>query len=479
MSANFFFNFQGNYKTLEFDNNLYTLNLKIIDDDDSPENSLQANSFLSQGCICIYSNHQSLEYVRDSLEKTFLSNLEQEDRLPSHGLPMVLLFAADPDLSIDDVNILREEGQERAKSLQCTFIDVSSLDDRSSWSIDEKALPIALNALLENIQVRMSLTYSCHQSIAGQSITPDLRILLCMFCGDPFNMAKIAGSFLANNVCSQSSPNSLILDLSVSGIARFVEIIFTTYHGAGAYRDELLHGFMLVYSTHRKSSLNTLSAFTKNIPNTPTAVVAVTDNDESSFAGLLSSEVYYSNTDISAQNLEEGSSLSDRIGAHFFTLSSETEMVTEEAFSAFFTDAWGRKPAIEKAFEMDDYEYLPANRTSIPPPIPSRQDSYNIRNEPFDYEQDSEGIYEKPDSCSNSEATNDTPTKVGSLGNINYTASELPLDEVACNKNQESIIVSQSQSDNLSRGKLVDMLLAYCHVTLALLIFCFYFKIQQ
>ncbi len=34
------------------------------------------------GCICIYSDSSSLEYIRSSLEKALLSNLEQEDRLP-------------------------------------------------------------------------------------------------------------------------------------------------------------------------------------------------------------------------------------------------------------------------------------------------------------------------------------------------------------------------------------------------------------
>ncbi len=47
------------------------------------------------GCFCTYSNSSSFEYVRDSLEKTLLSNLEQEDRLPFQGLPLVIVFAAD------------------------------------------------------------------------------------------------------------------------------------------------------------------------------------------------------------------------------------------------------------------------------------------------------------------------------------------------------------------------------------------------
>lgn len=67
------------------------------------------------GCFCVYSNHQTLEYIRDSLEKTLLSNLEQEDRLPFHGLPIVILFAADNSINEKDLIFLREEGQNRAK----------------------------------------------------------------------------------------------------------------------------------------------------------------------------------------------------------------------------------------------------------------------------------------------------------------------------------------------------------------------------
>ena len=66
------------------------------------------------GSFCIYSNEDSFEYVRSSLEKTLLSNLEQEDRLPFQGLPIVMMFV--PDSMIDDLEALRlrEEGQNLA-----------------------------------------------------------------------------------------------------------------------------------------------------------------------------------------------------------------------------------------------------------------------------------------------------------------------------------------------------------------------------
>ena len=72
------------------------------------------NINLISGCFCTYSNSSSYEYIRDSLEKTLLSNLEQEDRLPFQGLPLVIVFAAEPNLPDKDLLTLREEGQNLA-----------------------------------------------------------------------------------------------------------------------------------------------------------------------------------------------------------------------------------------------------------------------------------------------------------------------------------------------------------------------------
>lgn len=69
---------------------------------------------LFPGCFCVYSNADSFEYVRESVEKTLLSNLEQDDRLPFQGLPIVILFMADPSLDEKELIRLREEGQSLA-----------------------------------------------------------------------------------------------------------------------------------------------------------------------------------------------------------------------------------------------------------------------------------------------------------------------------------------------------------------------------
>lgn len=62
----------------------------------------------------MYSNPSTFEYIRDSLEKTLLSNLEQDDRLPFQGLPIVILFAADATVDEKEILRLREEGQSLA-----------------------------------------------------------------------------------------------------------------------------------------------------------------------------------------------------------------------------------------------------------------------------------------------------------------------------------------------------------------------------
>lgn len=50
-----------------------------------------------------------------------MSNLEQEDRLPFQGLPIVIMFV--PESSIDEMEAMRlkEEGQNLADRYDCIF----------------------------------------------------------------------------------------------------------------------------------------------------------------------------------------------------------------------------------------------------------------------------------------------------------------------------------------------------------------------
>ncbi|CAL1291981.1 unnamed protein product [Larinioides sclopetarius] len=369
----------------EVDKVQYSLDFRIIDGDVGlPQNSFRTSDFLPHGCFCVYSNHQTLEYIRDSLEKTLLSNLEQEDRLPFHGLPIVILFAADNSINEKDLIFLREEGQNRAKSLQCPFLDVSCPDDTADQRFDVASLVTALQSLIESIQRRAGLLQIYH-TLPEQAINPDIRIIMCMLCGDPYSVDHVLGPLLSHQCCFVTPPHTITLETYLGESKRSVEVRVTSYHGANSYRDELVHGFILVFSTKRKASLATLSAFSMNIPNIPIQILAVTETG--------SANAFFS-SDLSHQLITEGNAVADKLQAHFMTSSSTSQQKTA-FYTPFFKEVWERKPQIEKAFSLEDSDYSIGSRTPVPPPVPSRQESYHLRSGSLEDGGDSEGLYEQ------------------------------------------------------------------------------------
>lgn len=166
----------------------YALDFRIIDGDVGlPHNSFRTEP-LPHGCLCVYASQPGLEYIRESLEKTLLANLEQEDRLPFHGLPLVMVFAGQGDF-------LREEGINRAKSLQCPFVD-------DGGGLDPVRLEQALCALVESIE-RLHI-YQALPAVAGPR--PDLRLMLCMLCGDPYAPEQVLAPLLAQPGCLATGP---------------------------------------------------------------------------------------------------------------------------------------------------------------------------------------------------------------------------------------------------------------------------------
>lgn len=86
----------------------------------------------------------------------------------------------------------------------------------------------------------------------------DFRIIMCMFCGDPYSVENVLGPLLNHQCCFLSGDRSIVLETFLGECKRRVEVIISSFHGANAFRDELVHGFILVYSTKRKASLATL-----------------------------------------------------------------------------------------------------------------------------------------------------------------------------------------------------------------------------
>ncbi|XP_025993656.1 rho GTPase-activating protein 190 isoform X3 [Solenopsis invicta] len=361
---------------VEIDCQLYTLGYRIIDGDVGlPHNSFTTSDFMPHGSFCIYSNEDSFEYIRSSLEKTLLSNLEQEDRLPFQGLPIVIMFI--PEASIDEMEAmkLREEGQNLADSLQCPFIDVciDDLEQEKHKRFPTSLVKDALQQLIQSINHRAGFL-NIYQSVI-ECLEPDIRIIMCMFCGDPYSVENVLGPLLNHQCCFLSGDRSIVLETFLGECKRRVEVIISSFHGANAFRDELVHGFILVYSTKRKASLATLNAFSTNIPNLPIQIMAVTDTG--------GANAFFSN-DLSHLLITEGNAIADKLEAHFMTSASSCQQKTA-FYTPFFKVVWEKKPEIEQAFNMEEPGNLndsgegTLEYSALHPMPPPRHESYHLQ----------------------------------------------------------------------------------------------------
>ncbi|XP_017768448.1 PREDICTED: rho GTPase-activating protein 190 isoform X5 [Nicrophorus vespilloides] len=353
----------------KIDGQFYSLDYRIITGDVSlPHNSFRTSEFVPHGSFCVYSNAESFEYIRDSLEKTLLSNLEQEDKLPFQGLPIVIMFIPDSFLEEKDILKLREEGQSLADSLQCPFMDICL-----EQITDEQLVSEALHELIQSIHHRAG--FLNYQVI--ECAEPDIRIIMCMFCGDPFSVENVLAPLLSHQCCFLSAERSIILETYLGDSKRKVEVIISSFHGANAFRDELVHGFILVYSTKRKASFATLNAFSMNIPNLPIQIMAVTEGGANA----------YFNSELTHLLIAEGNNTADRLHAHFVTSNASCQQKTA-FYTPFFKEVWDKKPEIEQAFHMEEPAGLvdsgegtlehPRSQRAHPLP-PPRHESYHLK----------------------------------------------------------------------------------------------------
>ncbi len=218
-------------------------------------------------------------------------------------------------------------------SLQCPFIDVvreEPEEDRGDADdhFKEDLVEDSLRALIESIRHRSGLL-NIYKS-APNNAEPDIRIIMCLLCGDPYSVENVLGPLLRHQNSYLSGDRSIAIETQLGSEAkRKVEVILSSYHSANDFRDELIHGFILVYSTKRRASISTLSTFSMNIPELPIQVLAVTENNLPSAAGA---GAVYSNTtsELEAILVNEGSNLADRLNAHFMTSSSAIQQKCEK-----------------------------------------------------------------------------------------------------------------------------------------------------
>lgn len=115
------------------------------------------------------------------------------------GLPLVILFQPETKLSETDSLRLREEGQNLADSLQCPFLD-EDWDEIKEGAVIEDSL----RALVEAIKQRVSGVLSIAPPLGDCGGQPDLRVIMCLHCADPFNIEAVLGPLLGHSSCHQS-----------------------------------------------------------------------------------------------------------------------------------------------------------------------------------------------------------------------------------------------------------------------------------
>ncbi|XP_022835664.1 rho GTPase-activating protein 190 [Spodoptera litura] len=329
--------------------------------DDFSADTTCIDDFAPNGYFCVYQDQESFEYIRGCAEKTLLSSLEQEDKLPFQGLPLVVMFVQDEGLDKKELTRLQEEGQNLADNLHCSYME-ASVNELGTEALTSDAVQELVRANRE----KASYAHLYRDVIV--CFDSDIRIMVCMFCDDPYSPERVLSPLLLHRACFLTGDRSIVIETFLGDSKRKVEVIISSFHGASQFREELIHGFILIYSAKRKASLATLNAFSMNIPNLPIQMVAVTD-------GGGSASTFFG-TDLGHALITEGNATADRLAAHFTTYTSSAE--NKSAFyTPFFKEVWERKGEIERAFRMEQPHNLPDVAAARPAP-PPRNHSYHL-----------------------------------------------------------------------------------------------------
>ncbi|XP_055603332.1 rho GTPase-activating protein 190 isoform X2 [Uranotaenia lowii] len=310
------------------DNQVYGLNIETINrDNDSFQFELA-----SKGLICCYSNRQTFTYIYEILERLMVDNLDFKDSVNN----LHIVFMSDDKNSETTLQQLQSDGQSLAERLHCVFIDENEFYASGQ---ETRFVDTTLNSVIDSIPFE-ELKYGMNLADI-----PDLRVIMCIFCGDPYSSENILSSMMIEQCCINAGERNIIFEMFLGDSKRRVELILSSYHGANAFRDDLVHGFILLYSSKRKASLSTLSAFSLNIPNLPMQIVAVSEQ-----GGVNA----FFNNEMSQKLITEGNAVADKLRAHFATASDDDNQFKFTSFAPFLKEVWDKKPEIEHAFNMEE-----------------------------------------------------------------------------------------------------------------------------
>ncbi|XP_069494567.1 rho GTPase-activating protein 5 [Ambystoma mexicanum] len=350
------------------DGKIYELDLRLLDAN-SPYllAQLWSSAFKPHGCFCVFSSMESLHSIGDCIGKIRSEAVQIKRDKYMANLSFTLILANQRDSVGKNLPILRHQGQQLANKLQCSFVDVPI--GTFPRKFNDTQIKQALRGVLESIKFNFD-DVSPVPTIKDIS-EADLIIVMCAMCGDAFGVDLILSPFLDSQTCSAAQPgqnNSLMLDKIIGEKRRRIQITILSYHSSiGVRKDELVHGYILVYSAKRKASMGMLRAFLSEVQDTiPVQLVAVTDSQADFFQNDAIKEL-----------MTEGEHIATEISAKYTTLYSLSQYHRQtEVFTPFFSDVLEKKSMIENSYAADNTRestnvsedlYLPSHRGNSPP----------------------------------------------------------------------------------------------------------------
>ncbi|XP_052432568.1 rho GTPase-activating protein 35 [Carassius gibelio] len=332
-----------------------------------PVNSFHTPTFAPHGCLCLYNSKESLSYVVDSIEKLRESTISRRDpNLVQFPLSLLLVtkrgVGSISDIGGETAQSLIQQGQQVAGKFQCSYLEPASPGVGYGRNVNEKHLNQILKGLLETRRPSVSLCSSSPPSLpafAGyrdsqQSTEGDLRIVMCLMCGDTYDVDQLLSPFLLPQHCrpssSLSSGTSVVLDLSIGGQRQSIDLTVLSYHSSFSLRkSRLVHGYIAVYSAKRKASMETLCAFLCEVQDIiPVQLLAVAETQSE----LADSEAV-------REQLGQGEELAHEIDARFNSVICGPGGVVGglhriDHFQPFFKEVVEKKTIVEATYMYDN-----------------------------------------------------------------------------------------------------------------------------
>ncbi|XP_041345380.1 rho GTPase-activating protein 35, partial [Pyrgilauda ruficollis] len=313
-----------------------------------PVNAFQTPTFQPHGCLCLYNSKESLSYVVESIEKSRESTVGRRDGHLAQ-LPLTLILVnkrGGGDAGGETLQSLIQQGQQIASKLQCVFLDPASAGIGYGRNINEKQIGQVLKGLLD-AKRNLNLVVGSTPGLKDASDGADLRVVMCLMCGDPVSADEVLLPILQAQPCRPAPGGgaAVLLEAAVGSQRRRVELSLLSYHASfGLRKSRLVHGYIVFYAAKRKASLATLRAFLADVQDiVPVQLVALADGS----ADLL-------DNDVSREQLAEGEEIAQEIEARFAALPCGQPQAKLEVFQPFFKDALDKKNIVEATHMYDN-----------------------------------------------------------------------------------------------------------------------------